>query len=154
MTTCFIYDIIVISVNYANKIRYFVICDVIGVGKISKKYFLKSFFSFPKLKKNNDSRTARKKVTGGNHPPPTALGTRVIFLHRRPPHGNDYASANVALHVFYTKKKRLVTPAVERFADPLQAITAITNTFEGDNHGINIPTFLFLESRSIVLQTY
>ena len=32
-------------------------------------------------------------------------GLKVIFLHRRPPHGNDYASANVALHVFYTKKK-------------------------------------------------
>ena len=46
-----------------------------------------------------------KKLQGEITPPPPPLGTRVIFLHRRPPHGNDYASANVALHVFYTKKK-------------------------------------------------
>ena len=63
---------------YIRKIRYFVICDVIGVGKISTQK-IEEFFSFPKQKKSHDNRTSRKKSYRGGggskypHPPRLAL---------------------------------------------------------------------------------
>merc|ERR1712173_170756 len=56
-----------------EKVRYFVICDVIGVGKISKKYFLKSFFHSRNFKKNFMTiGLLEKKLEGGGQiaPPP------------------------------------------------------------------------------------